>query len=43
MICRTLEEVRAAALDRSDPPLDQDHADLIAATLAATPSGRDAA
>ena len=36
MICRTLAEVRAAALAdaASDPPLSQDGADLTAAILA---------
>lgn len=35
-ICRSVEEVRAAALAdaRDDPPLTQDQADLIAAILA---------
>ena len=36
MICRTLDEVRAAALAdaQDDPPLTQDQADLVAAILA---------
>ena len=36
MICRTLDEVRAAALAdaRADPPLTQAEADLVAAVLA---------
>jgi len=33
-ICRTLDEVRAAALADHDGPLTQDAADLIAAILA---------
>lgn len=34
MICRTLAEVRAAALADHDGPLTQDQADLVAAILA---------
>jgi hypothetical protein len=33
-ICRSVEEVRAAAAARDDPPLSQDEADLTAAILA---------
>jgi hypothetical protein len=44
-VCRTLDEVRAAALAdaASDPPLTQDAADLVAAILAPHQDGRDAA
>jgi hypothetical protein len=40
MICRTLDEVYAAAKDDAagEPPLDQDTADLVAAILAPTRS-----
>lgn len=34
VICRTLEEVRAAAVADHDGPLTQDQADLVAAVLA---------
>jgi hypothetical protein len=34
MICRTLDDVRAAALADHDGPLTQDQADLAAAILA---------
>jgi hypothetical protein len=34
VICRTLAEVRAAALADHDGPLTQDQADLVAAILA---------
>lgn len=34
MICRTLDEVRAAAMADHDGPMSQDQADLVAAILA---------
>lgn len=37
MICRTLAEVRAAALADHDGPLTQAQADLVAAILATAP------
>lgn len=45
MICRTLDEVRAAgaALGAAMPPLTQDQADLIAAILAPYQDRRAAA
>jgi len=44
-ICRSAEEVRAAALDdaRDDAPLTQDQADLVAAIVAPHITGRGAA
>lgn len=33
-VCRTVEEVRAAARDEHDEPLTQDQADLVAAIRA---------
>ena len=42
-VCRTVEEVRAAALADHDGPLDQDAADLVAAILAPHQDGRTAA
>jgi hypothetical protein len=43
--CRTLDEVRAAALDdaRSDEPLTQNQADLVAAIRAPHTTGKGAA
>lgn len=43
--CRTVEEVRAAALadSRDDPPLTQEQADLIAAILATRKAADEAA
>jgi hypothetical protein len=41
--CRTLEEVRAAALADHDGPLTQDQADLVAAILAPHTACQDAA
>lgn len=43
MICRTLEEVRAAAAADHDGPLTQDQADLVAAILAPHQDRRTAA
>lgn len=34
MICRSVEEVRAAALAGHDGPMDQNQSDLVAAILA---------
>ena len=44
-LCRTVDEVRAAALAdaQGDPPLDQGTADLAAAILAPHQDGRTAA
>lgn len=42
-VCRTLEEVRAAALEEHDGPLTQEQADLIAAILAPHRSQEQAA
>ncbi len=41
--CKTLDEVRAAAADGHDGPLDQKQADLVAAILAPARDGRTAA
>ena len=43
MICRTLDEVRAAAAGDHDGPLDQKQSDLVAAILAPVQDGRTAA
>jgi len=45
MICRTVEEVRAAARAdaQADPPLTQAEADLIAAVLAPVAAGEGVA
>ena len=41
--CRTVEEVRAAALEEHDGPLTQDQADLVAAILASSRQAAEAA
>jgi len=45
MICRSVDEVRAAAVAdaKGDPPLTQDQADLVAAIAAPHLAGKDAA
>jgi hypothetical protein len=43
VICRTVDEVRAAAVADHDAPMDQNQADLVAAILATRTADRSAA